>query len=237
MPDNEIPDVKAMVVVDSICVKQLLPVFTRFDSFRKLQRVIAYVQRFIHNCRSRITNQPKIARKYLTVPETSRALYCIVKVIQMVELPEEIRAAENNERSKLLANLSPILDSDGLLRVGGRLDNSSLPFETKHQLIMPAHPVTDLLIRTLHVENMHVGSTGLMAIVRQRFWLLRGRSAVRKITRSCVKCFRAKPLGIQQFMGSLPEKRVNIAAPFEYTGVDYAGPVTVKQGKYRPKLI
>lgn len=38
-------------------------------------------------------------------------------------------------------------------------------------------------------------------------------------------------------MGVLPEERVNVAAPFEYTGVDFAGPVIVKQGKYRPKTM
>lgn len=38
-------------------------------------------------------------------------------------------------------------------------------------------------------------------------------------------------------MGNLPAERVSVAAPFEFTGVDYTGPVVVKQGKYRPKIV
>ncbi|KXJ67786.1 hypothetical protein RP20_CCG012411 [Aedes albopictus] len=38
-------------------------------------------------------------------------------------------------------------------------------------------------------------------------------------------------------MGSLPSSRVNPSPPFAVTDVDYAGPIWVKQGTYRPKLV
>lgn len=38
-------------------------------------------------------------------------------------------------------------------------------------------------------------------------------------------------------MGSLPSSRVNPSPSFAVTGVDYAGPIWVKQGTYRPKLV
>lgn len=38
-------------------------------------------------------------------------------------------------------------------------------------------------------------------------------------------------------MGELPKQRVVPSSPFTITGVDYAGPILVKQGSYRPKQI
>jgi len=38
-----------------------------------------------------------------------------------------------------LNTLHPIIDNDGLLRVGGRLEKSSLPYQKMHQMIFPAN--------------------------------------------------------------------------------------------------
>ncbi|GFX12452.1 integrase catalytic domain-containing protein [Trichonephila clavipes] len=38
-----------------------------------------------------------------------------------------------------LRNLKPFIDSDGLLRVGGRLSNSYLPYVNKHPAILPGN--------------------------------------------------------------------------------------------------
>lgn len=69
-----------------------------------------------------------------------------------------------------------------------------------------------------------MGPSGLLAAVRQRFWLINGRSAVREVTCKCVTCFRANPSDAQQLMENLPEYQVFPSAPFESTGVDFAGP-------------
>lgn len=89
--------------------------------------------------------------------------------------------------------------------------------------------MTKILIRELHVENLHIGQSGLLAQIRQRYWPIRGKQMMRKIVRECVRCFRANPPKMEQFMGELPPDRVNIAFPFSKTGVDYAGPVLIKQ--------
>lgn len=38
-------------------------------------------------------------------------------------------------------------------------------------------------------------------------------------------------------MGELPKQRVTPSPPFSVTGVDYAGPMLIKQGSYRPKVV
>lgn len=52
-----------------------------------------------------------------------------------------------------------------------------------------------------------------------------------------MKCFRANPTGITQLMGDLPKQRVTPSPAFNITGVDYAGPILVKQGTHRAKVV
>jgi Family of unknown function (DUF5641)/Integrase zinc binding domain len=112
--------------------------------------------------------------------------------------------------------------------VGGRLKNSDLPFEVKHQIILPKGHVTTTLVRDLHQDNGHAGAQAVMAIVRQMFWPIGAKRLVKRITNDCVLCFKRRPRAAEQFMGDLPAVRVKAVHPFLNTGVDYAGPLTLK---------
>ncbi|XP_058817755.1 uncharacterized protein LOC131681066 [Topomyia yanbarensis] len=135
-----------------------------------------------------------------------------------------------------MQNLCPLLAHEGLLRVGGRLRHSKLPFDVKHQWILPANnPVVRSLIKALHQENLHVGPSGLMAILRQQFWIPKCRNTIRLITRSCVRCFKVNPKALNQFMGYLPGCRLEKAPAFLKVGVDLAGPIMIRQGVRKAK--
>ena len=126
------------------------------------------------------------------------------------------------------------------MSVGGRLKNASLSFELKHQMILPPkHPFTVALIRAFHVENLHAGPNLTLATLQREFWIINGKNAVRKVTRSCVPCFKVNPKTTTQLLGDMPNFRVqnDNLSPFVNVGVDYAGPVYVKQRNKRSTVV
>ncbi|KAH0816760.1 hypothetical protein GEV33_006031 [Tenebrio molitor] len=134
------------------------------------------------------------------------------------------------QNSKLIS-LSPFIDDTGLLRVGGRLKNAPLKYDQKHPLLLPKnHSVTNLLIESIHKQQLHGGCQTTIAALRRQYWILSCRNAVRKIIFQCIKCFRANPKSYPQLMGDLPAPRVTPSRPFTVTGIDYAGPIVIKNG-------
>ena len=123
------------------------------------------------------------------------------------------------------------------MRVGGRLDKAPIPFEAKHQVIPPpAHPLSRLLVQDLHEKHLHVGREHTLALVRQTFWILRGKSFVRKIINDCLHCKRRRAKPNVPVMASLPKERLALCEPpFTNTGVDYFGPMNVKRGRVTEK--
>ncbi|XP_070142343.1 uncharacterized protein [Drosophila kikkawai] len=92
----------------------------------------------------------------------------------------------------------------------------------------------ELVIRYSHTLTLHGGAQLTLAHARQRFWILTGRQAVRRVLRKCVRCFRTRPTTSAQLMGDLPLHRVNPPnRPFLATGVDYTGAIELKAARLR----
>ena len=234
VPESLLPELKLIITTTAVNAEPF-SFFSKYSSFRKIQRIMGYVLRFVSNCRTK-DHATRKKNQHLSIPELRQAMEVIFRMIQQVHLADEIHRVINNEPCKRLANLRPIY-INGLLRVGGRLDRSQLPFESRHPIILPDKDmVVRHMIRQLHVEQLHVGQTGLMNAMRQRYWLLNARTTIRQITRKCVRCFRTNPTNSSQLMGNLPASRVVPSPPFAITGVDYAGPFFIKQGLRRPLL-
>ncbi|KRZ81507.1 hypothetical protein T08_10118, partial [Trichinella sp. T8] len=101
--------------------------------------------------------------------------------------------------------------------------------ERKHPILLPStHPVVMLLIKRAHERSLHAGTEQTLTDVRQRFWVLKGRSSVKRIVRQCRICKRQSARPYEPIMNDLPIDRVTVAAPFERIGIDFAGPVYIK---------
>ncbi|GFV78265.1 DUF1758 domain-containing protein [Trichonephila clavipes] len=167
------------------------------------------IPRFINNIKAKESCNKE---KYLTADEVKRSTEFLAKIAQLSEFKAEIDALKKgkgvSKTSKLKA-LDPFLDENSLLRVGGRLCNADLPFEAKHQIIIPSkHKFTKLLFEHMHKKFFHIGAQGLVHQIRMQFWPINGKGIARKTVHDCIACFRQKPTGVDQLMGNLPSERV-----------------------------
>lgn len=224
--------------------------FERFSSFTKLTRTVACVMRYINNIKmkvalkkaslsSKIDNNQKPNSIAFSGQELQHATYMIIKWAQSESFVTEIADLQKNKaltkNSKLL-QLTPFLDKDGLLRVGGRLKNTNLPFDNKHPMILsPSHRISHLLIKYEHLRLLHAGCQAVLASLRTNYWILNGKNAVKKVLHECITCYRAKPIGQTCLMGDMPALRLMPTRPFLNCGVDYAGPFLIKE-KTRSKI-
>ena len=69
-----------------------------------------------------------------------------------------------------LKTLHSFIDKEGLLRVGGRLQQSTLPYQAMHQMILPAnHHFTKLVFSAEHLRLHHAGPQLLIASLCEKY--------------------------------------------------------------------
>ncbi|XP_078051509.1 uncharacterized protein LOC144477649 [Augochlora pura] len=197
----------------------------RFSSWTKMQRVMAYCLRW---------KSPNKEKGALSALELKTARHTILRVLQRVYFAEEIRWLAKGQTVKgKLQQLNPFLDEDRMLRVGGRLKHSPMPFEQKYPLILPKARLTSLIIESEHRAQLHAGVQTTLYAIRRRYWPIDGRSQIWKVIKGCVICCRAQPPPTKYIMGNLPPPRVTESRPFSNVGVDYCGPFYIKEKKHR----
>ncbi|XP_029345710.1 uncharacterized protein LOC103309099 [Acyrthosiphon pisum] len=200
--------------------------FDRHSSLTKIVRIIGYCFRFKQHYQATTTLNPT---------EQYKALDAIIKAVQWSAFNDDIRLLTAKKPcSTHLRRLSPFLDASGILRVGGRILHASIPYEQKHPALVPKrHPFTSILIHHYHKENCHPGPATLQRLIQQRFWIISARQVIRSHLRLCIPCYRVRPKHIQPTMGNLPVCRLQQIKPFHATGVDYAGPIPLKERRTR----
>ena len=122
----------------------------------------------------------------------------------------------------VLKQLNVRLDQEGIIRCYGRINNASLSDESKTPILLPLkHYFTELLILENHLIVHHDGIRETLNAIRENYWIIRGREAVKQKLRKCVVCKRheGRPYLIPM-TAPLPQDRVMEVPPFTNTGVD-----------------
>lgn len=235
---QDIPETKIIsctVTTDTIVNSDNLVniLLNRVSSFRKYLNIFSYILRFVYNCRASAKN-----RKHglLQSKDIDQSLNITIRSVQKDCFSKEYESLIKNKcisnKSKILS-LNPFL-YDGLIRVGGRLQNSDIPFNCKHQIILPRnHILTQRILQHEHERLLHCGVQQLIYSIRQKYWPISARNICKYLVNKCIPCFKAKPNNLNYLMGDLPSQRVNSYSVFENVGTDYGGPFLIKDRKTR----
>ncbi|XP_018375979.1 PREDICTED: uncharacterized protein LOC108769463, partial [Trachymyrmex cornetzi] len=206
----------------------------RYSSYTKLLRITAICKRAADRFR-RLSSESIMLP--LTPQELLQCRYFWIRQIQKGHFHHDIKILERGgslPKSSPLIRLTPFIDELGLLRVGGRLQHANLNADAKHPFLLPKQsPLTRLIIADAHLQTLHGGTQITLAHTRQQYWILGGRIPVRSFILKCVTCARYRQTQVKQLMGQLPLSRVTPSRPFSTTGVDYAGPITIKTWRGR----
>ena len=235
MPTNEEKGVYLHVTIDN---QAIIPP-QQISSYSHLKRVTAWALRFIDNCRKPATDRS--TSLYLSSTELAASETYWISITQREAFAVEIESLTKGQpltKSSRLFSLHPVVDPSGLLRVGGRGQNSQMSFLVRHPVIRPGkHPITSLLITSEHYRLMHAGPTLLTASLSRRYHIPSCRKIVRSITHNCVICRRSTIRPKTQLQGQLPAECITPDTVFERVGLAYTGPFLLKYGLTRKPTI
>ena len=203
---------------------------TRYSSLKKLLLTTGYVMRFVNNLRKRVgkLHGDMVKDSVLTFDEYDEALKIWIKEGHLL-------MKEQSNYTNLCASLRLFVDKYGLMRLRGRFANSSLVYEERHPVILRSKDCsyfTRLGILDAHEATIHHGIETTLARIRENYWIVKGRNSVKEVFRKCVICTRYQGQSVRAPSSpDLPEYRVyHMAYAFQFTGLDFAGPLFVKDG-------
>ena len=204
----------------------------RSNNYNLIVSMVAWWLRFLSRLKDGRPD-PDIRLKCLSPLEHQTAEQWLFRQSQRRSFPKEQLALSKGFRvsaSSRLQALTPTIDKMGIIRVGGRLGNSELSISQQHPVILDGR---DSLIKKLflseHIRLSHCGPTLLLCHTNNQLHVLGAKRLSRDTCSSCIPCRRVNPRPTPQLMGDLPLGRSLSQQPaFTNTGMDFAGPITIK---------
>ena len=221
-----------------VSYKEISAMVSYYSSYRLLLRRTAILFQILHVW-AKNTNGANVGLQ-IPIPDEYLEMARIywINHEQREHFPDEFQALFDNkniQKSSRLFPLTPYLDRQNVLtldiiRVGGRLEKSDLPPETKHPPVLPKKsPLAYALARTTHVEMEHGSIDTCHFSLRQDYYILSSRQLMRSIVKSCITCRRAGGAKrAEQQMGDLPTLRLQGTEPFTAVAIDFTGDCKVK---------
>ena len=230
-----------LVLLDEICCHVgvdnrdiELPNISRFSNFNRLIRATAFYLRMREVLA--LPRKEKPAEFSIDVHHMKNASNLWFKQVQNEAFAEEITWLRNKgfvKQSSPLCQYSPFQDSEGILRMRGRVQDTYQPYEVNNPIILPNnHPLVTMLISLYHGANARQGVDTVINNLRQRYRILSVRSQVKRFIHECIKCKEMRQKPNTTMIAELPPERTTPSVfPFTYTGTDYCGPFHVKVDK------
>ena len=188
---------------------------TRYSNHHRLIRVTAWCNRFLFNY-----YELKELKGVLSPKELADATIMWDRYVQSSNF------ADKEKLKAIRSNLGVYYDESGIMRCSGRF-----PSTTNCPKLLPSKThYTKLIIVRAHRGLLHQGAAQTLAKVRKEYWVTQGGAAVRRVVRQCLICihWEGGPFKTPPF-APLPDFVVTAnTPPFSYIGIDYLGPLFIK---------
>ncbi|KAI5738688.1 hypothetical protein M8J77_009940 [Diaphorina citri] len=197
----------------------------KFNSFNKLVNVTCYVLKFIRLCRRQKENKGNIS-----IIEYEESKLSWIKFAQHQKFASTLQELKRGHKDQLSQQLGLVLDENNILRCKGTFVELKVDGKSCFPMLLPrGNHISTIIVNDIHTSGYHTGVSQTLASVRLHYWLPQGRSEVSKILHKCLTCRKYKngPYRMPQF-SFYPSYRLNQNVAFTYTGVDYFGPLHVK---------
>ncbi|KAI2645807.1 Protein CASC3 [Labeo rohita] len=214
----------------------------RFSNWKSAVKAVAHLSHiaycFAHPVEAGEYAGWHIGKNCISVDSLEKAEREVIKSVQQKVYSEEFRCIQANRnisKQSSLIKLNPIIDSDGLLRVGGRIRRAGYEAKEKNPVIIPGDVhISTLLIRHYHERVQHQGRHFTEGAIRASgLWIVGGRRLISKVLSQCVTCRRLRGKVKEQQMSDLPAERLQVDPPFSYVGMDMFGPWEVAARRTR----
>ena len=157
--------------------------FERFSVFKRLLQITAWIMKFIEILKLR--GEPSAMNSL----DINRAEGYWIIIMQQALVKDE--RFDNWHRQ-----FDFFKDEQGLWRCRGRLGKADMPENTRHPVLLYGkHYLTLLIVQECHERVFHGGVKDTLKEIRARYWIIKGRSLVRKCLQQCKICkrFHSKP--------------------------------------------
>ncbi|XP_054607429.2 uncharacterized protein [Nothobranchius furzeri] len=227
---------RAQVLITSARTNRtLVDRLTKFSDWKRVVKAIACLKRHAKQVKGL---SPKLSGS-TSVEERQQAELFLIILVQREVFSSEIKNLQqckdvkSKDKANKLCKLSPFLDEQGVLRVGGRLTRSDLHPHVKHPAILPkTSHVSSLLIKHYHEKVQHQGRGMTVNELRSNgIWVVGCSGAVASHIFKCVTCRKYRRNKHDPKMADLPKDRVEITPPFTYCGMDCFGPFYVRDAR------
>ena len=158
----------------------------------KLLRVLSWVLRFINNLKATVQEKSLNLEQQRNVTEMEIAETKLIRSIQSEAFEKEISfiTTPSNKDKKAplyVTQFNLLLDEDKLLRGRTRICKSSVIDSGKQPILLPSNNhYSQLLIEDCHEKVFHHGVRETLNLLRQSYWIPKGREKVKNLIRHCL---------------------------------------------------
>ena len=170
----------SVVKEDELLEMEAIFEIKRYSTKIKLLRITGIVLKFVNILRRKERTRMS---QTLNGMELEKAEILWIKSIQKSLFPVHYQQLIDG-KTVIYKQFKLFLNDQKVICSEGHLKHANIPTHTKYPMLLPTkHYFTELAIKECHKTVFHDGISETLASLRERYWVFRGREAVKKLIR------------------------------------------------------